>query len=242
MTTPVGADLDVDFDSADALNAGWITREDIALKHKLQGIRVPVANEARVIDPDGDDDGELEVLNSKLRVVPVFFRLPQNEVRRQTYPYITIDFLTPIRDTEREHRGYQDYGTSDNAYTPMGMPAGGARGELPIPFTLQYQITQWARYARHDREIMTQIMFDRLEPRFGALDMVASAAAPDDNSTRRLDLLSGPTNGDMRERDGKRLFRKMYTVGVSSELFHSDLVALAAVARVDLTVLAIESE
>ena len=241
MPTPVGADPDVDFDDSDALNAGWITREDAALKRKLQGIKVLVANEQRQPDVDSNDDDEaLVTRDGKRRVVPVYFRLPEDEVRRKTYPYITIDFLAPIRDSSREHRGVGTYGTTANAYTPMGMPVGGGRGELPIPFTLQYQVTQWARYARHDRAIMTQLMFDRLEPRFGAIDMVATAEAPDDNTTRRLDLISGPTNGDTRDPQGKRLFRKMYTVGISSGLFHSDLVKLAAVSRVNLSVIGLE--
>ena len=236
MTTPVGASAGVSFSYADALNAGWITREDAALKRKLQGIRVLASNEQRQADSGGDDDGALVTVDGKHRSVLVYFRLPEDEVRRKAYPYITIDFLAPIRDVEREHRGIGTYGTTANAYTPSGMPAGGGRGELPIPFTLQYQVTQWARYAHHDRAIMAQLMFDRLEPRFGFLDMVATAEGPDDNSTRRLDLMSGPTNGDTRDAEGKRLFRKMYTVGVSSELFHSDLVKLAAVRRVNLAV------
>lgn len=241
MTTPVSADLDIDYNAETALNAGWITREDAALKTRLQGLYVAVANEEREEDTyDGDDDAPLKTINSKRRKVPVFFRLPEDETRRQTYPYITIDFLTPQRDVEREHRGYQDYGTTDNAYTPMGMPVGGGRGELPIPFTLIYQITQWTRYARHDREIMTQLMFDKLEPRFGYLEMVATAGAPDDNTVRRLDLLSGPTSADVRDPQGKRLFRKIYTVGVSSELFPSELKALAAVGRLVIDVAAID--
>lgn len=242
MTTTVGAELDLDFEDEDSLNAGWILREDAALKARLSGIRVPVANEARQDDPDsGDDDAEPQTINSKLRLVPVFFRLPENEVRRRTYPYITIDMLTVVRDTEREHRGYSDYGLTENAYTPMGMPTAGGRAELPVPYQIQYQITQWSRWNRHDRIIMTKLLTTRLEPRFGYLEMVATDEAPDDLSVRRMDLLSGPTNGDMRDEQGKRVFRKMYTVGVSSELFHSDIEKLAAVSHVVIDVVDTES-
>lgn len=234
MTTPVGATLELDSGVETALNAGWITREDAALKAKLQGIRVPVANEQRQVDPDGDDDAPAVTINSKTRSVPVYFRLPEDEARRKVYPYITIDFLGPQVDHEREHRGVVTFGTDENAYTPPGMPAGGGRTELPIPYLLMYQVTQWSRFNRHDRIIMNELLTSRLEPRFGYLEMVATADAPDDLSIRRMDLLSGPTNGDTRDEEGKRLFRKMYTVGVQSELFHSEFLRLTAVAQVVL--------
>lgn len=227
--------------TTDELNDGWIIREDASLKAKLQGIRVPVALEDREHDhgagQDADrNDGAL-TQGSKHRAVPVYFRLPENEVRRQTYPYITIDFIGAVRDVEREHRGYTTYGRTANAYAPPGMPEGGGRVELPIPFQLQYQITQFARYNRHDRIIMTSLLTSRLNPRFGFLEMVPTVDSPDDHSVRRLDLLSGPTPGDTRDANDKRVFRKMYSVGVSSQLFEGDMAALAAVNRLDLTVI-----
>jgi len=233
MTTPIGASLELDADTHTALNAGWITREDAALKAKLKGIRVPVANEERQPDPDGDDDGPAVTVNGKTRSVPVYFRLPEDEARRKQYPYITIDFLGPVPDHEREHRGVVTFGSPDeeNAYSPPGMPEGGGRTEFPIPYTLMYQVTQWARFNRHDRIIMNELLTVRLEPRFGYLEMVGTDA-PDDLSIRRMDLISGPTNGDTRDAEGKRLFRKMYTVGVQSELFHSEFLRLAAVSQV----------
>lgn len=241
MTTTVGADLQLEDDVATALNAGWITREDLSLKARLAGIKVPVANESRQADTDGDDDGPTSVTWGKLRAVPVFFRLPEDEQRRRVYPYITIDFLTATRDLEREHRGVADYGLTANAYSPPGMPAEGGRAELPVPYQLVYQVTQWSRYNRHDRQIMTELLTTRLEPRFGYLEMVPVDGLPDDGSLRRMDLLSGPTNGDRRDPEGKRLFVKSYTVGISSELFHSDFQKLAAVGRVVLDVTELEN-
>lgn len=201
------------------LNQGWIVREDAALKAKLSGIRVPVYN-------DGDGSP-----TDKLQNVPVFFRLPEDEARRKVYPYITIDLLAPVRDVEREHRGVVTFGAVDGPneqYQPGGRPAGASRVEMPIPYSLQYQVTTYARFARHDRVINVELLAMRLEPRFGYLEMSAGNAAgvPDDNTTRRMDLLSGPTNNDTRDGEGKRLFRKSYTVAVASEMFHSDFVAL----------------
>lgn len=241
----VGVSLELEADIASAMNAGWITREDAALKRRLQGVRVQAAVERRQADPGGEldpdkDDGQLEVIDSKWRTVPVFFRLPENEVRRKTYPYIVIDFLAPVRLVEEEHRGVGTYGQTANAYRPAGMPAAGGRIELPIPFQLQYQVTTYARYAQHDRAINVQLMTSRLEPRFGYLEMGPTDEAPDDLSVRRLDLLSGPTNGDTRDSEGRRLFRKMYTVGVSSELFLSEFAGLAATREVNLDLHEIE--
>lgn len=229
--------------TAEEMNDGWITREDAALKTRLQGIRVAVAVADRELDPDGGHDADhndgrlMTGPEAKTRLVPVYFRLPENEVRRKTFPYITIDFIGAVRDVEREHRGFVTYGNTANAYTPPSFPEGGGRTELPVPFQLQYQITQWARYNRHDRQIMTSLLTSRLEPRFGYLEMVPTLDAPDDFSVRRMDLLSGPTPGDTRDAEGKRVFRKMYSVGISSELFQSDAVALAAVNRLDMSVI-----
>lgn len=219
------------------LNQGFILREDHALKTKLKGITVPVSLKQRETDPQEPldiDDRDGPLTNIKIRTVPVYFRLPENEVRAKVYPYITLDFLTAVRDVEREHRGVADYGRQDdpNAWTPDGVPEGGGRVELPIPMQLQYQVTTYTRYAQHDRLINLALMTSRLEPRFGYLEMDASDDAPDDKSIRRLDLLSGPNNGDVRDAQGKRIFRKMYTVGVQSELFHSDFARLAAVGHV----------
>lgn len=223
------------------LNQGFILREDRALKERLKGITVPVSLRQRQEDPESfldpdHDDGP--ATGPKLRTVPVYFRLPDNPIRRKTYPYITIDFLGPVRDVEREHRGVADYGRLDdpNAYTPDGVPVGGGRVELPIPMQLHYQVTTFARFNQHDRIINIELITRRLEPRFGYLEMVPTEDAPDDHSIRRLDLISGPDNGDVRDPQGKRVFRKMYTVSVSSELFHSDFEALAAVGRVVLDV------
>lgn len=245
MTTPVGSDLTLDSGTETALNAGWITREDFALKVKLRGIRVSVLTEKREHDHDGGmdedhDDGPVETLQSKTRSVPVYFRLPENELVRRNYPYIVIDFLAPVRLSEEEHRGYATFGTTENAYTPPGMPTAGGRTEMPIPFMLQYQITTYARFQQHDRAIMTELLTNRLDPRFGFLEMTPHNDAPDDLSLRRLDLLSGPTNGDTRDEHQKRLFRKMYTVGVSSWLFPSEFERLTASGRLVLDVVPLE--
>jgi hypothetical protein len=229
------------------LNQGFVFREDYALHTRLTQVpNVPVSMKMRAEDPqlgvDADhDDGSL--IDDKTMRVGVFFRLPENELRRKRYPYITIDFLTAVRDVEREHRGVVDFGLADdpNAYVPDGMPADGGRVEMPIPMQLHYQVTTFARFSLHDRLINQWLITNVLEPRFGYLEMVGSAEAPDDHTIRRMDLLAGPNNGDTRDGKGKRVFRKMYTVSVASELFHSDFVAMTPpVGTVDIDVSPLE--
>lgn len=233
--------------SPTVLNQGFIFREDTSLKARLATVpKVPVSMKMRQEDPDmgadeDHDDGALT--NEKAMAVGVYFRLPENELRKKRYPYITIDFLTAVRDVEREHRGVVDYGRPDsaNAWQPDGMPVDGGRVEMPIPMQLHYQVTTFARFSLHDRLINQWLMTNVLEPRFGYLEMVGNVEAPDDKSIRRLDLMSGPNNGDTRDGNSKRVFRKMYTVSVSSEMFHSDFVALtAAIEGVGIDVYSLE--
>jgi hypothetical protein len=80
---------------------------------------------------------------------------------------------------------------------------------IPIPVTVDYQITTYARHPRHDRELIATLLYTRLPLRFGALEL-------DDNTVRRLDVV------DVSKRDvtenGKRLFVNSITVRVSSEI------------------------
>jgi hypothetical protein len=245
-TTPVDTSAGIDWDDTTALNAGLITREDLALKKKLQGIWVPIANDEDVFEGNQDFEqderiaSELqpkEINGSKMKHVPVYFRLPENEVRRRVFPYITIDFLSLERDPEREHRGVVYWNDPPQYYNPPGLPLSGnaTSADWPIPMTITWQVTAWSRFNRHDRQIM-QALFVALQPRFGFLEMGPVDGLPDDASVRRLNLESGPTNGDTRDENGKRVFRKMYTVACSSELMESQFVALQQARSVDISV------
>lgn len=249
MTTPVGSTLSEDFGVTTALNAGWITREDASLKVLLSGITVGTATVQRdpALNPSGRDtdlnDGPVRSSRAGSKKVPVYFRFPQVEGREQTYPFITIDYLTSVFDGERAMQGYALYGTDQNAYSPAGMPAGGGKNVLPIPMNLHYQVSTWSRSNQHDRVINTTLMTTRILPRYGAIDMVGDpegGSTPDDLSTRRLDLLSGPINADSRDEQGKRVFRKIYTVSISSEMFEHDFTRLNSVRSVVLTVKQVE--
>lgn len=195
-------------------NEGFTLREDRALKAYLQGIKVTDSNA-----PVGG------------RPVKVYYRLPEQEAMARTYPYVTIDLLSVRRDDEREHSGHWWF-AADNVYKPPTRVEGQlARTEWPIPMILTYQITTFARFIQHDRQLLIAMTIDKLPPRFGSLVMVDHPEAPNDNSIRRLDLVSGPTSADAPDPadPNKRIFRKAFTVEVSSEMFTEDIANLGAI-------------
>jgi hypothetical protein len=169
----------------------FLLSEDGALRNLLRGITVT------------DQKSEQE---STTREVGVWFGVPDQEIRTQAYPYITIDMIDIVRDTQREHRGL-----ASAAYLKPSDWEDGVefQTELPIPVNIDYQITTYSRHPRHDREIIAQLLHTKLPIRFGVLET-------DDNTVRRLDVL------DVTKRDsvegGKRLFMNAITVRVSSEI------------------------
>jgi len=165
----------------------FVLNEDEALKAILKGITV--SDEA----------------NSK-RPVGVFYGQPDKEIRQQAYPYIVIDLIDVDRAMDREHRGYVT-----TPYIPEGEDDV-RKASYPIPVNLDYQITTYARYPRHDRQIIAALFQPgRLPMRFGQLYV------PEDNTNRRVDFL-GFTKRDMTEQD-RRLFSNVYNIRVYSELF-----------------------
>lgn len=173
----------------------FLLGEDSALRQLLQGITVT----------DQKADG-LETP----REVGVWFGMPDQEIRNQSYPYITIDMLDISRDTLREMRGK----VSEEVYPYLFVgqtapPNVNLERDLPIPVNIDYQITTYARHPRHDRQLIAALTYDRLPMRFGTLNV-------DDYTVRRLDVLD-VTKRDMVEQ-GKRLFMNAFTIRVSSEV------------------------
>lgn len=152
------------------------------------------------------------------RKVGVYFGQPDQEIRPQTYPYITIDMIDISEDIPRAHRGrvkpvyLQDPATIDGE-AEFDSETQGWDINYPIPVSIDYQITSYARQPRHDREILAQLMFTKIPLRFATLDTGPNTAY---GTTRRLDVL------DISKRDvteqGKRLFVNAITVRVSSEI------------------------
>lgn len=196
-------------------NEGLLLREDASLKAHLQGVVVRDAS-----SPAGG------------RPVPVYYRLPEMEARRRDYPYITIDLLSIARDPERETRGTYYFGTEEKYKPPTRLVGDKSFTSWPIPLLLTYQVTHFARFVQHDRQLIVAMIADKLIERFGALLITGTTEVADDLSIRRLDLVSGPTNADSPDPGdpNKRIFRKAYTVQISSEEFPEELQRVVAVA------------
>jgi hypothetical protein len=186
----------------------FLLSEDKALREKLQGMTVT------------DQKSDNQSFN---RQVGVFYGQPDQELRTQVYPYITIDMIDIQRDTEREHRGIvpaPDYMDLSSVGEDQA-----AEIHLPIPVTIDYQVTTYARHPRHDREIIGQLLYSHLPLRFGVLKL-------DDGTARRMDVM------DVSKRDfveqAKRLFVNSITVRVSSEVPQDALVVLYKTLSINL--------
>lgn len=184
----------------------FLLSEDKALRETLMGM---VVTDQKTVDEGGN----------ATRSVGVWFGQPDQEIRPQSYPYITIDMIDISEDFQRSMRGL-----SKPSYLPdpaTGPDGGGVYDEttqnwyihMPIPVNIDYQITTYSRQPRHDREILAQLLYTRLPLRFGVLTVDNNDAQ---GTLRRLDIL------DVSKRDvteqGKRLFVNAFTVRVSSEI------------------------
>jgi hypothetical protein len=182
----------------------FLLSEDKALRELLQGI---IVNDQKA---DGD---------ATPRQVGVWFGQPDQEIRTQAYPYITIDMIDVVRETDREQRGL----SSPDYLIPVGFDETTMSYVIPkpIPISIDYQITTYARHPRHDRELMTQLLFSKLPLRFGWLEITEKTETVGDvttntNTLRRLDVIN-VSKRDVTEQ-AKRLFVNAITVRVSSEI------------------------
>jgi hypothetical protein len=184
----------------------FIINEDKAIKAMLGGITV-------------SDSG------NPTRPVGVWFGQPDLEIRAQSYPYITIDFLGYNEDFARNHRGELQM-----PYFPEGVDTSEQyMTEFPIPVYLDYQITTWARQPRHDRQPMAVMAVgQRIPLRYGLL------VVPEDNTVRRLDFL-GFAKKDTTDENGKRLFSNAYTVRVSAEILPAVLNQIVPVTETNVS-------
>lgn len=183
----------------------FLLDEDEAIRNLLKGMYVT--------------DQKSSTEQGPQRSVKVYFGQPDQELRDQTYPYITIDMIDISEDIQRAMRGLVKPSYLPD---PATMADSGAQYDpetnnwyihWPIPVNIDYQITTYARQPRHDREILSQILYKKMPLRFATLDTGPNTAQ---GTTRRLDVL------DVSKRDvteqGKRLFVNAFTVRVSSEI------------------------
>jgi hypothetical protein len=187
----------------------FLLAEDAAIRAKLQGITVTDQTSAAANTP---------------RQVGVWFGQPDQEIRNQNYPYITIQLLDVFRDTEREMRGL----VSPVYLTPEEFDEETSEFLInhPIPVNLDYQITTFARHPRHDRELLAKLMYNNLFLRNNVLEI-------EDGTVRRLDIL-GIAKRDTTE-EQRRLFVNAITVRVSSEIAQDQLLEFTKVTDVDIS-------
>lgn len=178
----------------------FLLSEDKALRVLLQGLTVTDQK------ADGSDSP---------RTVGVWFGQPDQELRSQSYPYITIDMIDVQRDTAREMRGI----VNPDYLKPDILVSDTFEVDIPIPVNIDYQITTYARHPRHDRDLLAQVLFHKLPMRFGTLEVETGKVDADTHpitTMRRLDVI------DVAKRDvteqAKRLFVNAITVRVSSEI------------------------
>jgi hypothetical protein len=190
----------------------FLLSEDKAMRLNLQGMTV---HDQRAT---GDD---------LPRQVGVFFGQPDQEVRAQSYPYITIDMIDINRDPQREMRGKVNNLVLNGEYLGPASPVEGQGWEidLPIPVSIDYQITSYARQPRHDRELLAQLLYERLPLRFGQISL-------DDGTVRRLEVMDY-SKRDITEQ-AKRLFVNAITVRVTSEVSQGLLRTLVPVQNVSI--------
>lgn len=199
-------------------NRGFISKMDDALIEKVRGLRVYDKN-------TGGRD------TSTGRAVPAGFRRPQEPSLALSYPYVMVELLNFAPAHYREHRGTKP----QLQYVPEGYTAGDwengdylTTDEFPIPYDFMWQVTTMTRSFTHDRQIQEALLDnDRFPPR-GAFLVV--------DDTIRYCTVTGPVNGDVDLDSTKRLFRKIYTVTATAELFQRDLKHLTPPSSIVLNV------
>jgi hypothetical protein len=201
----------------------FLLAEDEALRNLLKGMTVT--------------DQKSTTEEGPTRTVDVWFGQPDQELRDQKYPYITIDMVDVAEDFSRAMRGK----VRPTYYPNPTNMVQGVQGvqqvswdddlhawnmDFPIPVNIDYQITTYSRQPRHDRQILAQLLYTKIPMRFAVLQ-------PTDDTVRRLDVL------DIAKRDvsenGKRLFVNAITVRISSEIASETFNQLYKVLELNLT-------
>lgn len=201
------------------LHTGFLLAEDDAVHRYLENIKVPKR-------PDKDD----------MEKVGVWFRFPEGE-RQIRYPFITIDLV----DVAPAY----DLWTSEYWVNPVGLYRPDVSPTLPEPntdmgysirpylaFNIAYQITVHCRSHLHDRYLSSLFFTDILPPRPFWIGVDA------DNTWRRCDLLDYAQQDvpETTESGTKRIFRKMYTIGLLAEIPQDRLEQVWKVLRVFVSI------
>jgi hypothetical protein len=200
---------------------GFTLDEDNALKAKL--LNGPYPNGAPNFFVTNYVDGTLIPIN-------VFYRSPDTEIRTRTFPHLAIDLIDIEPDHERMHRAL---GFVVPYPTETATPAVGfydVADDFPFPWMLHYQISAISRDPTHDRQL-GQLLFRMFPYQYGSLDMTGF-----DGTVRRADLLSMERRDLPADATNKRLYRQIFTIGVSSEFYLNQITQIQQVISVKTTV------
>jgi hypothetical protein len=198
-----------------AQHLGFILAEEDCLKQHLSGIKVPTR-------PNDNDNG------NDFTEVAVWFRFPEGE-RQIKYPFITIDLLSAEPAYDLFHSDH--YMRTEDLYQPsfspsLPAPSGGwARMDYNVwnfqPFRLMWQVTHHARSALHDRYLTSIFMTDVLPVRPFHLQVPADEVW---RRVERVGMLSANLP-ETTESGTKRIFRKIYTVTMLTEIPQQSLAS-----------------
>lgn len=194
----------------------WLLNEDEAMKAALAGIKV-------------SDD------KNATRDVRVWFGQPDVEITAQTYPYMTIDLIDISMDAPRAIHGIDELPYIPEGFEPA-MDGHSFITESPIPIALDYQVTTYTRHPRHDRTVVGA-MHMKFPYQFGGIYV------SQDNTQRRA-FLTRFGNRDRTDENSKRLFSKVFTVRVESELILTRFLEVqqALAVTTDLTQIVINQD
>ena len=206
------------------MRQGFLLAEDEALKLHLSNITV-------------SDD------RNASRPVQVFFRYPEGETER-VYPFITIELIDIVHAKNRQHS--ESFPTTNRAGHPNNLdywPSTSSASSPNVqgyeyfstteftPVDLLYQVSTFTRSALHDRQLAAQMLTTIVPFRYSSIWIES------DGTSRRLDLLDWSTADLLDPEAGyrKRIFRKIYTLQMTSELPTSALTGIKKVTSVSTT-------
>ena len=146
------------------------------------------------------------------RDVGVWFANPDVEERTQSYPYITVELMNYTRAGYRQVSGINvDLDKQGTVTATDGSHV--YTYEYPVPWDLTYQIVSYARHPRHDRAIIDFLLNQAFPGQRALIPITVDNGA---YSLNRHLILEEFTKRDTIE-DGRRLFRNVLTVTLSSE-------------------------
>jgi hypothetical protein len=200
---------------------GFALDEDEALKMKLENYGRPFT--------------VINYANLKEIPIAVYYRSPDVEIRKRTFPHIAIDLIDIEPDHERMHR-CEGMVVPMPIESPTGLITEEPRSaiywadDFPFPWMLIYQLSAISRDPTHDRQL-AQLLYHMFPYQFGQLD-----TSMFDGTIRRADL-RGTTRRDLpADQTNKRIFRQIFTIAVSSEFYVDEIMQIPLVSSVDVVV------